>query len=161
MTGVKISSNKNKDHFKKNLFFNISIIILVLINIYLGYSLTKIIIINFGSDDDVTKQVNTSKIKIEVLNGCGIVGVAEKLTDYLRTSGFDVVKLGNYRSFQIENSIVIARNEKIQNAQRVAVASGLSPESVIQQTNPEYLLDVTFILGKDYKKLIPLQKRAN
>lgn len=161
MTGVKISSNKNKDHFKKNLFFNISIIILVLINIYLGYSLTKIIIINFGSDDDVTKQVNTSKIKIEVLNGCGIAGVAEKLTDYLRTSGFDVVKLGNYRSFQIENSIVIARNEKIQNAQRVAVASGLSPESVIQQTNPEYLLDVTFILGKDYKKLIPLQKRAN
>lgn len=161
MTGVKISSNKNKDHFKKNLFFNISIIILVLINIYLGYSLTKIIIINFGSDDDVTKQVNTSKIKIEVLNGCGIAGVAEKLTDYLRTSGFDVVKLGNYRSFQIENSIVIARNEKIQNAQRVAVASGLSPESVIQQTNPKYLLDVTFILGKDYKKLIPLQKRAN
>ncbi|MEJ2103077.1 MAG: LytR C-terminal domain-containing protein [Ignavibacteriaceae bacterium] len=161
MTGVKISSNKNKDHFKKILFFNISIIILVLINIYLGYSLTKIIIINFGSDDDVTKQVNTSKIKIEVLNGCGIAGVAEKLTDYLRTSGFDVVKLGNYRSFQIENSIVIARNEKIQNAQRIAVASGLSPESVIQQTNPEYLLDVTFILGKDYKKLIPLQKRAN
>lgn len=161
MTGVKISSNKNKDHFKKNLFLNISIIILVLINIYLGYSLTKIIIINFGSDDDVTKQVNTSKIKIEVLNGCGIAGVAEKLTDYLRTSGFDVVKLGNYRSFQIENSIVIARNEKIQNAQRVAVASGLSTESVIQQTNPEYLLDVTFILGKDYKKLIPLQKRAN
>jgi len=161
VTGVKISSNKNKDHFKKNLFFNISIIILVLINIYLGYSLTKIIIINFGSDDDVTKQVNTSKIKIEVLNGCGIAGVAEKLTDYLRTSGFDVVNLGNYRSFQIENSIVIARNEKIQNAQRVAVASGLSPESVIQQTNPEYLLDVTFILGKDYKKLIPLQKRAN
>lgn len=161
MTGVKISSNKNKDHFKINLFLNISIIILVLINIYLGYSLTKIIIINFGSDDDVTKQVNTSKIKIEVLNGCGIAGVAEKLTDYLRTSGFDVVKLGNYRSFQIENSIVIARNEKIQNAERVAVASGLSPESVIQQKNPEYLLDVTFILGKDYKKLIPLQKRAN
>ena len=161
MIGVKISSNKNKDHFKKNLFFNISIIILVLINIYLGYSLTKTIIINFGSDDDATKQINNNKIKVEVLNGCGISGVAEKLTDYLRSSGFDVVNLGNYRSFQIENSIVIARNEKIQNAERVATASGLSSESVIQQMNPEYLLDVTFILGKDYKKLIPLQKRAN
>ena len=161
MTGVKISSNKDKELFIKNLFYNISIIILVLINIYLGYSLTKIIISKYGGDNDLSKQLNNSKIKVEVLNGCGISGVAEKLTDYLRTSGFDVVNLGNYRSFQVENSIVIARNEKIQNAQKVALVSGLSTGSVIQQMNPEYLLDVTFILGKDFNKLIPLQKRAN
>ena len=96
-----------------------------------------------------------------MLNGCGKSGVAEKLTDYLRAEGFDVVRLGNYRSFEIEKSIIISRNEKIQNAEKVASVVGLKNENVIQQINPEYLLDVTFILGKDYKQLIPLQKRLN
>lgn len=71
------------------------------------------------------------------------------------------MRLGNYRSFEIENSIVISRNEKIQNAEKVATVVGLNHENVIQQINHEYLLDVTFILGKDYKNLIPLQKRLN
>lgn len=96
-----------------------------------------------------------------MLNGCGKSGVAEKLTDYLRAEGFDVVSLGNYRSFEIEKSIIISRNEKIQNAEKVASVVDLKNENVIQQTNPEYLLDVTFILGKDYKQLIPIQKRLN
>ena len=96
-----------------------------------------------------------------MLNGCGKSGVAEKLTDYLRAEGFDVVRLGNYRSFEIEKSIIISRNEKIQNAEKVASVVDLKNENVIQQTNPEYLLDVTFILGKDYKQLIPIQKRLN
>lgn len=95
------------------------------------------------------------------MNGCGKTGVAEKLTDYLRANGFDVVKLGNYRSFEIENSIVIGRNEKNQNAEKVAMSVGLGKEYVVQQINPEYLLDVTFILGKDYKNFIPLYKRLN
>jgi LytR cell envelope-related transcriptional attenuator len=79
----------------------------------------------------------------------------------LRAKGFDVVRLGNYRSFEIENSIVISRNEKIRNAEKVATVVGLNHENIIQQINPEYLLDVTFILGKDYKNLVPLHKRLN
>jgi len=70
-----------------------------------------------------------------------------------------VVNLGNYRSFDIENSIIICRNEKVLNAEKVAAVVGLDKNSVIQQTNPDYLLDVTFILGKDYRKLIPINKR--
>jgi calcineurin-like phosphoesterase len=102
-----------------------------------------------------------SKIQIEVLNGCGSTGVAEKATDYLRESGFDVVNLGNYRTFEIESSIIISRNEKAINAEKVAASVGLNKNNIIQQINPEYLLDITFILGKDYKNLVPLQKRLN
>jgi hypothetical protein len=161
VAGIKISKDKNKEHFLKNLLLNASIIILVCINIYLGYSITKTVIRDYFAGEDHLKQTNTAKIKVEVLNGCGITGVAEKLTNYLRANGLDVVNLKNYRSFQIENSIVIARTSNIQNAEKVAVIAGLGNESVIQQMNPEYLLDVTFILGKDFKKLIPLQKRLN
>lgn len=102
-----------------------------------------------------------ARIQVEVLNGCGVSGVAEKLTDYLRTNNIDVVNLGNYRSFEIENSIIIGRNEKIHNAEIIAAIVGLDEHSIIQQINPDYLLDVTFILGKDYRDLIPLKKRQN
>jgi hypothetical protein len=162
VTGIKISNNKKKEHYSKNLTLNASIIILILINVYLGYTTTKTVTSYYNNNQyELSKDSTTSKIQIEVLNGCGKTGVADKLTDYLRAKGFDVVRLGNYRSFEIENSIVISRNDKIQNAEKVATVVGLNHENVIQQINPEYLLDVTFILGKDYKNLIPLQKRLN
>ncbi len=95
------------------------------------------------------------------MNGCGVSGIAEKITDHLRSNNIDVVSLGNYRSFEIENSIIIGRNEKFHNAEMVAAIVGLDKNEIIQQLNPDYLLDVTFILGKDYKNLIPLKKRQN
>jgi len=104
-------------------------------------------------------EILATKIKVEVLNGCGVSGVADKVTDYLRENKIDVVNLGNYRSFEIEKSIIIGRNKKIRNAELVASLVGLDQNSVIQQINPDYLLDVTFILGKDYRNLIPLKKR--
>jgi hypothetical protein len=104
-------------------------------------------------------EISAAKIKIEVLNGCGVSGVADKLTNYLRENKIDVVNLGNYRSFEIENSIIIGRNKKIKNAELVASLVGLDQNSIIQQINPDYLLDITFILGKDYRNLIPLKKR--
>ncbi len=94
-----------------------------------------------------------------MLNGCGVSGIADKLTDYLRANKIDVVNLGNYRSFEIEKSIIISRNEKNKNAEMIASLVGLDQNSIIQQINPDYLLDVTFILGKDYRNLIPLNKR--
>ena len=100
-------------------------------------------------------------MQVEVLNGCGASGVADKLTDFLRMNKIDVVNLGNYRSFDIENSIIISRNNKNKKAEKLAALVGLDENSIIQQTNKDYLLDVTFILGKDYRKLIPLNKRSN
>lgn len=77
----------------------------------------------------------------------------------MRANKIDVVNLGNYRSFEIENSIIISRNDKILNAEKVAALVGLDESRIIQQTNPDYLLDVTFILGRDYRNLIPINKR--
>lgn len=77
----------------------------------------------------------------------------------MRANKIDVVNLGNYRSFEIENSIIISRNEKILNAEKVAAIVGLDRSRIIQQINPDYLLDVTFILGRDYRNLIPIKKR--
>jgi len=154
----KISTNKIKEDHSKNILLNVSILILIVINAILAYSVVKTISSN-DTEDSLLVDSTKARIQVEVLNGCGVIGVAEKLTDYLRTNNIDVVNLGNYRSFEIENSIIIGRNEKIRNAEIVAAIVGLDNQSIIQQINPDYLLDVTFILGKDYRDLIPLKKR--
>jgi len=156
----KISTNKIKEDHSKNILLNVSILILIVINAILAYSVVKTISFN-DAEDSLLVDSTKARIQVEVLNGCGVSGVAEKLTDYLRTNNIDVVNLGNYRSFEIENSIIIGRNEKIHNAKKVAAIVGLDEQNIIQQINPDYLLDVTFILGKDYRDLIPLKKRQN
>jgi hypothetical protein len=156
----KISTNKIKEDHSKKILLNVSILILIVINAILAYSVVKTISSN-DTEDYLLVDSTKVRIQVEVLNGCGVSGVAEKLTDYLRTNNIDVVNLGNYRSFEIENSIIIGRNEKIHNAKKVAAIVGLDEQNIIQQINPDYLLDVTFILGKDYRDLIPLKKRQN
>ena len=160
MREKKISTEKKKVNLSKNFILNASILILVIINSILAYSVFKAIPFN-DSDDNYLEDSTAVRIQVEVLNGCGVSGVAEKLTDYLRTNNIDVVNLGNYRSFEIENSIIIGRNEKIYNAEKVAAIVGLDEKNIVQQINSDYLLDVTFILGKDYRNLIPLKKRQN
>ncbi len=158
MREKKISTNKIKEDHSKNLLLNVSILILIVINAILAYSVVKTFSFN-DTEDYFLVDSTKARIQVEVLNGCGVSGVAEKLTDYLRINNIDVVNLGNYRSFEIENSIIIGRNEKIYNAEKVAAIVGLDNQNIIQQINPDYLLDVTFILGKDYRDLIPLKKR--
>ncbi len=160
MREKKISTEKKKVYLSKNFILNASILILVIINSILAYSLISIIPFT-GGDDNYLQDSTAARIQVEVLNGCGVSGVAEKLTDYLRTNNIDVVNLGNYRSFEIENSIIISRNEKIHNAEIVSAIVGLDEQNIIQQFNPDYMLDVTFILGKDYRDLNPLKKRQN
>ena len=159
MREKKISTDKKVD-IPKNLILNISILILILINTVLAYKTFEAASLKFGnSEDDLLIDSTKARIQVEVLNGCGVSNVADKLTEFLRANKVDVVNLGNYRSFEIENSIIISRNEKIINAEKIAALVGLDESSIIQQTNSDYLLDVTFILGKDYRNLIPLIKR--
>ena len=137
------------------------IILLFLINLFLIFNIINNFL-PFNSEDENKRQPYPlkEKIQVEVLNGCGVSGMADKLTEYLREKGFDVVNIGNYHSFEIENSIIIDRTGKLFNALIISDSIGLKNSNIIQQINREYLLDVTIILGKDYSQLIPLKKRS-
>jgi len=100
-------------------------------------------------------------MQIEVLNGCGVAGIGDVITTFLRKSGFDVIQTGNYISFDVMNTIVIDRKGNIQNALAVADSLGIGETAVIQQVNKDYFLDVSVIIGKDYKKLKPLARGLN
>ena len=101
-----------------------------------------------------SKKILSKPVQVEVLNGCGIAGAADKVTNFLRSRKIDVVQMGNYKTFDIDESIVIDRKGNIKTAEHIADALGISRQNVIQQVNKNYLLDASIVVGKDYKQLL-------
>jgi len=138
---------------RANTIFLISSFILAAIIVFLSISLYS----NFQIEPTKIQIEYTVKpdslIHIEVMNGCGVAGVADVFTNYLRKSNFDVIQMGNYYSFDIEKTLVVDRTGNKKNAQLVAKSLGLSEDVVISQTNKNYFLDVSVIIGKDFNQL--------
>lgn len=141
----------------QNIFLNSSILLLGAITVFLGFLLYKNISAFFGSDKINEANTPDSFIQAEVLNGCGVSGLGEKFTDYLRANKIDVVQTGNYISFEIEKTLVIDRSGNISNAAKIAALLGVEKSAVLQQLNEEYFLDVSIVIGKDYQKLKPFK----
>jgi len=146
-------TSKNPDQEKNsNLFFIIASVILAVFAVFLLYSiLDKTGIIVFDNTETAKPQNVQQLIQVEVLNGCGVAGVGDALTDVLRAKGIDVVKTGNFRSFDIENTFIIDRLGKIETANRVADSLNLDKRFIITEKNKSYFLDLTIVIGKDYK----------
>ena len=153
-----VQSKKRTAHRSTNLFLITSNLILSVLILFLGYSLLVKLNV-FGENSEIDNLVKHKKnMQIEVLNGCGVDGVADMFTDSLRKKNIDVVNTGNYRSYNIDNSIVIDRTGNIINAEYVAEVIGIDNKQVIQQKNKNYFLDVTLLIGKDYKQLFQNNK---
>lgn len=152
----KIFKSINLKNFSANFYSNIIIIALTIIIAYLSYSLySKFRVKNSKELESRTPASLT--IQVEVLNGCGLSGSADKFTDYLRQCRFDVVQIGNYISYDVEKSIVIDRTGNMVNAFRVADSLGIDHKNVVQQMSSKYFLDVSLIIGKDFNSLKPYQ----
>jgi len=91
-------------------------------------------------------------IKVEVLNGCGIKGIAARTADFLRTHQVDVVRSDNADRYDYPNTVIISRNENVESLKAVSRSFGISmnDETHILIVPDESLgVDVTVILGKD------------
>lgn len=96
-------------------------------------------------------------IQVEVRNGCGISGLAARTTMYLRRRGFDVVEVGDHTTFDEEYSIVIDRVGDLASATKVANALGIPEERIEQDIRPDYFLDASVVIGKDFETLRPFE----
>lgn len=144
-----------KSPFFSNLILNSIIVLLGLLIIFLAWSLINRLTKGPGDEENYNdKKIASPVIQVEVLNGCGAAGVADKFTDLLRKEKFDVVQSGNYISFDIDNTLVIDRTGNMANAEKVASALGVDIKNVIMQKNENKFLDVSVVIGKDYKKFI-------
>jgi len=141
-----------------NLLLNVSIFVLSAVIIYMLYSIyIKLANNSNAADVQGNEQVASDMIQVEVLNGCGVFGVGNRFTDFLRTNNFDVVNIGNYISSDIDESMVIDRTGNLANAAKVAKALGIKDDKVIQQLNKDYFLDVSIVIGRDYFNLAPFK----
>lgn len=149
------SSSKENKNNGYAIILNSIIILLIILITFMSFSLIlKLQNLNSYNKLDNSKRILSKPVQVEVLNGCGLAGAADKVTNFLRNKKFDVVQMGNYRTFDIDESIVIDRKGNIKIAEDIADSLGINRHNVIQQVNKNYLLDVSVVVGKDYKQLI-------
>jgi hypothetical protein len=150
-----------------NYLLNIVIIILGVLCIYLIFSLVSSTFLNKNksvkdikdSTKTVTNQPNLS-IQVDVQNGTGENRIGAIFRDYLKKKGYDVVNLDNYKSSDVEKTIIIDRTGDTRKAQRIAEVLGVSGRNIIQQINRDLYLDATIVIGKDYPELKPYTDKS-
>lgn len=141
-----------------NLLLNVFIFLLTAVIFYMLYSIYIKLTNNPEAIEEQTNEQTASDIiQVEVLNGCGVGGVGDRFTDFLRSNNFDVVNIGNYISFDVDESLVIDRTGNMANAYKAAKILGIKNENVIQQLNKDYFLDVSIVIGRDYFNLAPFK----
>lgn len=98
------------------------------------------------------------RVQVEILNGCGVDGLAERLTRYLRKYDIDVVSRGNYRHFEVPASRIV---DRVNNAERIDPLGkllGIASNKIVVEENVNLQLDATIVLGLDYKSLKPFKE---
>ncbi|MDI6765708.1 MAG: LytR C-terminal domain-containing protein [Bacteroidota bacterium] len=146
---VRVIVNKRNDI---KIVLNVFIVLCLIIAGYFTYAY---VLKNTKSEVVENTQVSSLPVlQLDVLNGCGAKGIGAKFTNHLRAKGFDVVESKNYKSFQIPHTLVVDRIGDLAAARQVAAALGVSEKNIVQQINPDYFVDVSVIIGKDYFQII-------
>ncbi len=99
--------------------------------------------------EDTTENI-PSIGSIEVLNGCGREGAANRIADLLRMNKFDVKSINNAASWNYAGTMVISRKENMNLAYQVDKI--LKTDKVVLIRNGEKYYDVTVIVGPDFEE---------
>ncbi|MBT3300337.1 MAG: LytR C-terminal domain-containing protein [Candidatus Marinimicrobia bacterium] len=113
---------------------------------------------------DVYQESPIEDIKVEVLNGMGERGIANKVAIYLRRNQVDVLNADNADHHDYSNTMIIQRNENIESLKKIANAFGVDykTSNIIHVKPDENVgVDVSIILGKDIRSFTPLAAFLN
>lgn len=94
-------------------------------------------------------------IQVEVRNGAGVPELAAQTRTFLVRHNFDVVEVRDHTSFDVAHSFVVDRVGDLEAARKVAAILGIPEQRVRQEIRPDYYLDASVILGRDYASLAP------
>ena len=101
--------------------------------------------------------VDGASLQVEVLDGAGNMKAAQRVTNFLRARGYDVVEMKKNSEGIEERSIIIDRSGNLEAAKKMASSMGIPPDKVFQKVDRTLYLDITFVLGKDYSRLTAFQ----
>jgi len=99
---------------------------------------------NLGKDFILPRQL----ITVEVLNGCGVAGIAARVGEMLREEGFQVANIDNADSFDYPTSRVISRLENVEPAREIAQL--IPGAEFFKEPAVDYPFMVTVIIGKNF-----------
>jgi hypothetical protein len=90
------------------------------------------------------------RVRVQVLNATPTKGLARRATDVLRDRGYDVLEMGNApRGTNPAASVVYDRVGNLEAARGVGAALGIA--RVETRRDPTLLLEVTVVLGSDWR----------
>ncbi len=98
------------------------------------------------------------RVRVEVLNGGGVAGMARTATELLRDAGFDVVEFGNADAFDRDSSVVLARLGRVDLASMVAGA--LAIPAFHDEPDSTAYVDITVLLGSTWDPSVVAARTA-
>lgn len=98
----------------------------------------------------VVEDENVGAIKVKLLNGTDIPGLARKMRNLLIREGLTVVEFGTSPYPRLDHSILINQRGNLSNARKVSEVTGI--KKIYHVIDNTQLHDVLIILGKDNVK---------
>lgn len=97
------------------------------------------------------KPGSTSQLKIQVLNGTGVAGVAAKVKDALTTAGYADVVTGNAPAYEYESTVIMAKPaaQSAVESLKTVLAKTYKVDSQKNDLDATSPYDVVVIIGKN------------
>jgi hypothetical protein len=135
-------------------FYKVGVFFLVLLGIFSTFYIVSTIE-NFVKSNRTATREEASKIRVEVLNGSSVSGLAERVAEKLRDRGFDVLEFGTAKE-KVPATVILDRSDvNLGNAKFVSRI--FKQGKITFEPHPFQLVDVTVVLGEDFKE----QKEKN
>jgi LCP family protein required for cell wall assembly len=100
---------------------------------------------------DQNQEIKENRpLKVEVLNGNGIAGLASKTAHYLKNKKMVVVNVSNSQSFNYDDTIIVDWKGNLEKSMRLAKLLNIEPDNIVVYDRQEKPLDITLVLGKNW-----------
>jgi hypothetical protein len=95
-------------------------------------------------------------IQVNVVNACGVTGMAGKFTEFLRARKFDVPEYSTSKTTEAHSKVIDRVGDTL-SARKVAYALGIATERIETEIDSSLFLRATVVIGQDYQALRPMK----
>ncbi len=92
-------------------------------------------------------------VRVEVLNGCGVRGLAAKTKLLLNRQGVDVISTGNAPHHNYNRTTIYIHGDNFDKADKIKKIMGITTDPLLDEYQSDVPCDLTIILGHDYTDL--------
>ena len=108
-----------------------------------------------------TVDLPIQSIRLQILNGCGMHGVADRVAKAVPSLvrlplEVSVVEVYDFRAYNVKKSFLISREHDLSYSKALAGQLGLDGEKIIFEPleNNYRNINVTLVLGEDFEKML-------